>query len=120
MVRNGWIVNVDYSNGEDPHEGKEGSCKSGQFYGYNLKYGIGRVSAIFKGSGKANLRYSDCFNAGWVTVSLNGLEIDSTEIDQKRIETVTFQYEKGDFLELKEFNRAYIELYSLDLYDGGN
>lgn len=120
MVRNGWNVDVDYSNGEDPHEGKGSSCKSGQFYGYNLKYGIGRVSAIFKGSGKANLRYSDCFNAGWVTVSLNGLEIDSTEIDQKRIETVTFQYEKGDFLELKEFNRAYIELYSLDLYDGGN
>ena len=118
MMRNGWNVDVDYSIGEDPLAGKEHSCKSGQFYGYKKRYGMGSVSAIFKGSGKANLKFTDCFRTGgWVTVSLNGVEIGRAEV---KIETVSFRYEKGDFLEIQEFNAASIELYSLVLLDGGN
>ena len=118
MMRNGWNVDVDYSIGEDPHEGKEHSCKSGQFYGYKKRYGMGSVSAIFKGSGKANLKFTNCLRAdGWVTVSLNGVEIDRSE---EKIEIVSFRYEKGDFLEIQEFNAASIELYFLVLLDGGN
>ena len=82
MMRNGWLVDVDYSNGEDQMEEKEEFCDFDQFYGYKEANKVGRVSAIFKGSGKANLRYANCFTTGYVTVSLNGHELDRTLYDR--------------------------------------
>ena len=116
MMKNGWMIDVDYSNGEDWQE--RNYCESGQFYGYKEGNPVGSVSAIFKGSGKANLRYANCYKDGYVIVSLNGIEIDRAEenIGKHR---VSLRYEKGDLLEIKEVNTGIIKLYYLDLMDGG-
>ena len=126
MLRNGWNVDVDYSNGEgeENKNSQKRDCDSNKFYGYKGGYKVGSVSTIFKGSGKANLRYQNCYKTGYVTVSLNGIEIDrSSNIDSTLVpskEIVTFQYEKGDLLEIKEFQMAIIKLHNLDLMDNGN
>ena len=124
MMRNGWMFDLDYTNGEDGNEKNEKSCKLDKFYGYKGGNKVGSVSTIFKGSGKANLRYQNCYKTGYVTVSLNGVEIDRTSnIDSTLVlskEIVTFQYEKGDLLEIKEFLTAIIKLHNFDLIDNGN
>ena len=121
MMRNGWNVDVDYSNGEDKENenAQKQHCSSNSFYGYKVNERVGRVSTILKGSGKINLRYGNCYEdvTGRVTVSLNGMEIDKTSLHSQ---WVSFQYRNGDFLEIKELKFAIIQLYQLILLDGGN
>ena len=64
MMRNGWIIDVEFSNGEDKDENNEISCQSKQFYGYKEGIAVGSVSTIFKGSGKANFKYENCGKRG--------------------------------------------------------
>ena len=116
MKRNGWDVDVDYSNGEDQIDEFDSTCDTDQFYGYKDGNRVGSISPFFKGSGKANLRFGNCHDTGYVAVLLNGAEIERATIVFRR---VSFQYEVGDFLEIKEFQMANIELFSLDLFDGG-
>ena len=77
---------------------------------------VGSVSTIFKGSGKANLKYENCGKTGHVTVSLNGLELERIRSSHS---ILSFQYHTGDLLEIKELNSTIINLYYLDLMDGG-
>ena len=117
MVRNGWNADVDYSNGEDWSKAHERSCSSDTFYGYRGGDAVGSVSAIFKGSGKGILSYGNCYETGYVMVSLNGVEIHRSNSNSKG--QVSFQYRRGDVLKIEEHETAIIKLYSLDLQDGG-
>ena len=121
MMRSGWNVDVDYSNGEDKDNEnlQKQHCTSNTFYGYKVGYQVGRVSTILKGSGKIILTYGTCYDdaSGHVSVSLNGIKIDETYLNSK---VISFQYRKGDFLEIKELKVAVIQLYELILLDGGN
>ena len=116
MMRNGWIIDVEFSNGEDKDENNEISCQSKQFYGYKEGIAVGSVSTIFKGSGKANFKYENCGKRGYVTVSLNGIELERI---RSSYSTVSFQYHTGDLLEIKEVNSTIMELHYLDIMDGG-
>ena len=125
MMRNGWNVDVDYSNGEDKNKANEMNCigiahvqlGTGTFYGYKEGDRVGSVGAIFQGEGKCILRYGNCYSntVGYVSVYLNGVEIAKTHEN----DWAHFQYRKGDFLEIKEHKTAIIKLVSLDVKDGG-
>ena len=117
MVRNGWNADVDYSNGEDWSKAHERSCASDTFYGYRGGDAVGSVSAIFKGSGKGTLSYGNCYETGYVMVSLNGKEIHRSTSNSKG--QASFQYRRGDVLKIEEHKTAIIKLYSLDLQEGG-
>ena len=116
-MSNGWNADVDYSNGEDWRKAHERSCSSDTFYGYRGGGSVGSVSAIFKGSGKGNLSYGNCYETGNVIVSLNGVEIHRSKSNSKK--EVSFQYKRGYVLKIEEHETAIIKLYSLDLQDGG-
>ena len=131
MIRNGWIIDVDYSNGEDTVEVEktvETNCLQsayGQFYGYKKGESVGSIAATFKGSGKGILKYNNCNNTGQVLVYLNGLVIDKRDMVSfgeysSGLSGMSFQFRKGDFLEIKEQNMAIIQLESLIILNGGN
>ena len=114
------MMDVEYSNGQDTYGKYDEMCESDTFYGYKGGFAVGSVSAIFKGSGKANLKYKNCFKSGYVSVSLNGKEIDRNPNKLIYIDDVlSFRYEEADFLEIKEFRTAIIKLHYLHLADGG-
>ena len=122
MMRNGWNVDVDFSNGDDPKylkDFKDEECKdSDTFYGYKEGNRVGSVSAIFKGSGKGTLKYGDCsdsYRETFSTVWLNDVQIDETVTPDG---SVHFQYNAGDFLEIKEHHDAILKIFSLDVQDG--
>ena len=72
MERNGWKVETDHSNGDDPNQiTNEKNCSPDTFYGYRSNDTVGRVSATFMGSGKAKLLYGNCDKNGYVIVGLN-------------------------------------------------
>ena len=120
MMRNGWNVDVDYSNGEDRKDENvvKQHCTPDTFYGYKVGDQVGRVSTIFKGSGKIHLKYGDCYDNknSYVMASLNGVEIDRTKF---RYHWVSFHYKKGDFLEIKELDIGIIQILQLFILDGG-
>ena len=120
MIRNGWNVDVDFSNGEDREDRnvQKQLCTTNKFYGYKGGEQVGRIYTTLKGYGKIILWYGNCYATGRVTVSLNGIEIDGTSKIQHQ--WVSFQYRKGDFLEIKELKFAIIQLHQLILLDGGN
>ena len=120
MIRNGWNVDVDFSNGEDREDEnvKTQLCTTKKFYGYKGGEQVGRIYTTLKGSGKIILWYGNCYVTGRVTVSLNGVEIDGTS--KKQYTWISFQYRKGDFLEIKELKLAIIQLHELILLDGGS
>ena len=121
MMRNGWNVDVDFSNGEDRKNKNvvKQRCALNTFYGYKEGEQVGRISTVLQGSGKIILKYGNCYDylIGNVTVSLNGVQIDSTNLDYKWL---SFQYKKGDFLEIKELDIAIIQIVQLIVLDGGN
>ena len=120
MIRNGWNVDVDFSNGEDREDEivQKQLCTTNKFYGYKGGEQVERIYTKLKGSGKIILRYGNCYATGNVTVSLNGIQIDGTSKIQYN--WISFQYRKGDFLEIKELKLAIIQLHVLILLDGGS
>ena len=125
MIRSGWMVDTDYSNKEDREQmnvPKKSCGQKGTFYGYKEGMRVGSVSAFFKGSGKGVLKYGNCNSTGYVTVSMNGLEIDwSTDLNSfDDVGFVSFQYKKDDFLEIKEQKLGIIKLHLFVIFDGGS
>ena len=120
MLKNGWMVDITDSNGQDRSPTRdifEEKCKTDTFYGYNGGDEVGRVSATFKGTGKAILSYGNCFSTGYVKVSLNDSEEGRSSPYQNDL--VTIQYRKGDVLKIEEIDTAIIKLYYLVLQDCG-
>ena len=117
MVENGWSADVDYSNGKDWNKAHEQDCSTETFYGYRGGNLVGSVSANFKGSGRGTLSYGNCYKTGYVSVSINGIEISRSTSNSQDV--VNFQYRRGDILKIEEYDTAIIKLYSLELQEGG-
>ena len=114
MINNGWFANITRSN-EDPSPNKRAQeeCGNDTFYGYTPYESVGTVSATFQGTGDGILSYGNCWYRGIVVVTLNGIEIGRS-IPKSR-ENITFQYQKGDTLEIMELDTTIIQLHSLRL-----
>ena len=117
MEKNGWILNVDYSNGQDWDKTHAQNCSNDTFYGYKEGSFVGNASITFEGSGKGILSYGNCYNTGYVVVFINGIELGRSYSNSRDL--ITFQYLGGETLSIKEVGTGIIKLYSLDLQENG-
>ena len=121
MQKNGWVwssnVRVNDLNYLGPDKYSDCSRYDKTWYGYANGAAIGTISATFHGSGSAVLNYGNCYFQGQVVVSLNGKEISRVGgfVFDKEI---SFNFAKGDILELKEINIAIIKLntFKINVY----
>ena len=125
MEESGWLLNIYYSNGHDISRTNERICGTETFYGYRPGDARSSVSTTFKGHGTVKLsygncelvcgNYGNCRNYGYVSVSLNGVEISRSTSNglNKTQDTVSFKYRESDVLNIEAFNRAIIKLYFL-------
>ena len=84
------------------------------FWGYLYGYAIGKVSAIFKGSGNAVIDFGSCFSNGVTKVYLNGNEIGSASANQQSV-VANFTYKAGDNLTVTEEQVGIMKINSLHL-----
>ena len=125
MEANGWVVDVDHwnhgvingFNGWEiawNHQDYVNNCGNESFWGYKHKYSIGRVSAVFQGSGAGELIYGNCWPYGVTKVYLNDDEIGQANPKQFKLVT-NFNYKAGDILKLEELDFGVIKINSLKL-----
>lgn len=113
MAKKGWVFNIDYHKDDDNFAFTE-NCRHGKtWYGYKSQ-GIGTSMATFTGSGTAILNYGNCHNEGKVSVSLNGILLDSVDAN-KRSKLITFDFSPNDVLIIAELGDGIIKLNSLEL-----
>ena len=116
MESNGWeFYRIDHYNMQDNH----GTCMTSPktWYGYCGDSCWGGVKAVFQTSGSAELGYGNCYNAGFVRVYLNQKFKSKAAANQKSV-TVAFQYNKGDYLEIRDDPDSIIKLNSLTIKCG--
>ena len=113
MQKNGWTwssnLHVNNAGYLGPSYYADCSRYEKSWYGYATGAAIGTISATFLGSGSAVLNYGNCYFQGQVVVSLSGKEISRVGafVFEKEI---SFNFAKGDILELKEINTGIIKL----------
>ena len=113
MQKNGWTWSSNVIVNDVGHLGPSYYADCSRYnktwYGYANGAAIGTISAVFHGSGSAVLNYGNCYFQGQVVVSLSGKEISRVGafVFEKEI---SFNYAKGDILELKEINIGIIKL----------
>lgn len=90
-------------------------CGSEHFHARKTGNGVGVASKTLRGSGKAELEYGNCWDAGKVNVYLNGKMISSAS-PLTRSKRVKFKFGAGDKLEVKdEEGNAVVQLIRLKL-----
>ena len=109
MIKNGWNVDTEYSNTDDWSTEYPINCGTQTFYGYHGDQKIGSVSTAFKGSGNATLIFGNCYKKGFVEVLLNEKQLK--QANQEKYKTVSFSFNRGDILKIREVNTAIIKLY---------
>ena len=109
MMKNGWNVDIEYSNTKDWSQDYLVNCGTQTFYGYHGDQKVGSVSATFKGSGNATLIFGNCYKEGFVEVLLN--EEQLKQANQEKYKTVAFSYKRGDTIKIREVNTAIMKLY---------
>ena len=109
MMKNGWKVDVMYSNTDDWSSEYPVNCGNQTFYGYHGDHRVGSVSATFKGSGNATLIFGNCYKTGFVEVLLNNKRLE--QANQEKYKTIAFTYQRGDVIKIREVNTAIIKLY---------
>ena len=109
MIRNGWKIDATFSM-----DTKYLSCGDKTWYGYSYGQSVGSLQATFRGRGRAELCYGNCYRQGQVVVYLNDEEISRAEAYSKMKE-VSFNFSKDDILLIKEINVGIIKLNSLKL-----
>ena len=121
MESNGWAF-VGFTHTDmNSNRHIKATCETSPntWYGYCKKTCNSSVSAIFQDEdGTATLGYGQCWRGSnskrvTVEVTLNGLLIDRAIYNQSS-KTVTFPYQKGDVLEIKE-NYGIIKLNFLQV-----
>ena len=118
MESNGWIIDVQYWAGNDWNKENREVCGITTFYGYRGDNSIGMVTTTFTESGRAILNFGNCYNGGYVSVSLNDNEIGRAYANTP-INELRFIYSKHDILRIEEVNTAIIKLNSLDFLCNG-
>ena len=109
MIKNGWNVDIGYSNTNDWSSEYPINCGAQTFYGYHGDQKVGSVSTVFKGSGNATLIFGNCYKEGYVEVLLNEKQL--MQANQEKYKTLAFNYNPGDELKIREVNTAIIKLY---------
>ena len=115
MEENGWSFSITDSEPEK-HSSK---CGKGTWYGMSSGSAIGKVNAVFIGTGSATLVYGNCWTGNTVKVWLNNkkLAVANGNALEKQ---VTFHFTKGDKLQIEEHG-SIIKLNSLTIScDGKN
>ena len=128
MEENGWMFNIDHSNGNDVVPAHRKNCDNrdgyngNTFYGYKIGLEEGSVSTIFNGSGKADLIFGNCGSekSGYVLASLNDEELHRHHGKNIHKNIISFSYTKGDVLKIKEINNGIIKLYAIILNQGNH
>ena len=112
MRAGGW--NVDGAPDQALIWGKALCLEPDTFWGYLHARPVGRVSATFKGSGRATLDFGNCFKVGRTQVFLNGKRIGSA--NKKEVSRIVqFDYNSGNTLMLTEEGEGIIKINSLKL-----
>ena len=109
MMKNGWKVDVRFSNTDDWNSEYPVNCGKQTFYGYHGDHRVGSVSATFKGQGNATLIFGNCYKTGFVEVLLNQERLG--QANHEKYKTIAFTYQRGDVLTIREVNTAIIKLY---------
>ena len=111
MEKNGWKFNTSH---HDMKWQKE-NCGDGSWFGLHAGFNEGSVSAVFKGSGNANLTFGNCWSSPMykVTVLLNDQVLEAAKGNELK-KSVAFSFNQGDRLIVRE-DGAIIKLNSLDI-----
>ena len=107
MTSAGWVLDVD-----DDMTNYAYYCGASTFWGYKFGWPIGRVSAVFKGVGRAVLDFGECYYKGVTKVYLNDMQLGTALTNQKS-EIIDFKYKPGDTLKLEEEGVGIIIINSL-------
>ena len=108
MESNGWkLINITNPFMQYYHSSCETSPST--WYGFCGGHCIGTVQAIFQKSGTAQLGFGNCNSVGSVDVFLNGSSI-ARAIRSNKNATITFQFKRGDVVEISESPVAIIKL----------
>ena len=113
MEENGWSFSLTDSEPEK-HSSK---CGKGTWYGMSSGSEIGKVNTVFVGRGSATLVYGNCWTGYTVKVWLNNKKVSVADKNKLK-KKVTFQFTKGDKLQIEE-DGGIIKLHSLTISCGG-
>ena len=86
-------------------------CGTDTFWGYEYGSAVGTMSYVFKGHGRATLKFGNCYNYGVTKVYLNDKRIGSAKSKTKN--EIILSYKPGDTLKLTEAPKGIIIIYSL-------
>ena len=119
MKKAGWNL----EDLDDDQDGYKEDCGTSTFWGYINGQNEGKVEAVFKDSGKAILKFGECYRKQgetWMYLHNEiGNEIMKEVAKTNEVKTVQFQYNKGDRLQLVEKNHGIIIINSLILNCSG-
>ena len=116
MENNGWVVDVTYHNTISQFA----SCDSSTFYGSKLGLDVAQVTTKFRSNGGAKMVVGNCWNSGFVSISINNVQIRMLRARSR--EVVKFHYRMGDVLEIKTISlqtSAIMAIYSFETTDWG-
>ena len=121
MRSNGWII--DTSNNipswQKVFNDRSYCGNANTFYGFKAGWEIGRLSATFKGRGRARLDFGNCAKRGCTKVFLNNRLIAKVgpKVSSK---VITFYYTPGSVLTIQEHYTGIIKLNTLKLECGSS
>ena len=114
MKQAGWNIDVGPFGAAKDRQYRNCMKYIPTFFGYKNYREIGRISADFKGEGKATLNFGNCNRYGETKVFLNNVLISSAAANQNS-RVVNFDYKPKDTLKLEEFNKSVIKINALQL-----
>ena len=109
-MQNSWTVNV----GSSDDKAFSSLCGSTTFFGWTSGAPVGKVGAIFKGTGTATLNFGNCFTQGTTKVTLNNVQLGIAGASQKNV-PINFNFKVGDQLSIEEHNGGIIIINSLKI-----
>ena len=117
MENNGWVVDVTYHNTISPFS----SCDPSTFYGSKPGLDVAQVTTKFRSYGGAKIVLGNCWNSGFVSISINDVMIRNL-LQARSREVVKFNYKIGDVLSIKTVSiatSAVMAIYSFEVTDWG-
>ena len=106
----GWNLN-DYRTTTEARGEMTRTCGADTFGG------VGKISYIFKGHGKATLNYGNCHKKGKTQVYLNKHRMDWAYYTTNK--EISFAYAPGDTLMIREKNQGVFIIYALKISCNG-
>ena len=102
---------VDYG----PWSGPDGYCSNAHVCWYGWGGGVGSISTILHGNGRAFLNFGNCYTGGQVKVSKNDIEILS--LDGLTTAQIEIEFQDGDVIKLSEHNVGVIQFNDLSIVE---